>query len=100
MSYQEDGSPLGCHISEFVETGEEWDEYLERMSKNKEWGSHIELTALTDAVGVPILVTTDSMDEEQYQVWIYPKDVHTDEVVLLGYSYASSHYYSLEGKLS
>ena len=69
------------------------------MSKNKEWGSHIELVALADVLGVPILVTTDSSnsDDDQNQVWIYPSDVQTVEVVLLGYSYSSSHYYSLEG---
>ena len=50
-----------------------------------EWGCHIELTALADALGTPILIT-DSVHEEQYQVWIYPNDVAT-EVILLGYSY-------------
>ena len=82
-----------------MDTGEDWEKYLERMSKNKEWGSHIELTALADAIGVPILITTDSLDDDQYQVWIYPNEVQTEEVILLGYSYVSSHYYSLEGKV-
>ena len=58
-------------MSGFVDTGEDWEKYLERMSKNKEWGSHIELTALADALGIPILITTDSVHKEQYQVWIY-----------------------------
>ena len=49
--------------------------------------------------GVPILVTTNSNDEDQYQVWVYPNNVKTEEVMLLGYSFISSHYYSLEGKI-
>ena len=78
------------------------------MSRDNEWGSHIELVALADIVGVPILVTTDSDDDEDFQVWIYsseqhtddfqvwiyPSEQHTDEVMLLGYS--CNHYYSLE----
>ena len=69
------------------------------MSKNKEWASHIELVALADILGVPVLVTTNSNDEDQYQVWVYPKNVKTEEVMLLGYSDISCHYYSLEGKI-
>ena len=65
------------------------------MSRDGEWGSHIELVALADVVGVPMLVTTDSDDDEDFQVWIYPSEQHTDEVILLGYS--CNHYYSLEG---
>ena len=70
------------------------------MSVNKEWGSEIELVALADVLGVPILVTSDysSTEDDQYQVWVYPQSLQTEEVILLGYSYSSSHYYSLEGK--
>ena len=67
------------------------------MSRDGEWGSHIELVALADAICVPILVTTDPDDDEDFQVWIYPSEQHTDQVMLLGYS--SNHYYSLEGSL-
>ena len=49
------------------------------MSKNKEWASHIEPVALADILGVPVLVTTNSNDEDQYQVWVYPKNVKTEE---------------------
>ena len=65
------------------------------MSRDGEWASHIELVALADALGVPILVTTDYEHDEYFQVWIYPKEQQTDQVLLLGYS--SNHYYSLEG---
>ena len=93
--YKDDGTPTGCHLSEFVGTGEEWDSYLTRMSEDWEWGSHIELVALADALGVPILVTTGSCDDN-FQVWLYPSVLHTDKVMLLGHSI--NHYYSLEGK--
>ena len=69
------------------------------MSKNKEWASHIEVVALADVLGVPILVTTNSSDDDQYQVWVYPNSMKTNEVMLLGYSGISCHYYSLEGEL-
>ena len=48
------------------------------MSRDDEWGSHIELVALADVVGVPKLVTTDSDDEEDFQVWIFPSEQHID----------------------
>ena len=60
------------------------------MSKNKEWVFHTELVALADVLGVPILVTTNSNDEDQYQVWVYPNNVKTKEVMLLGYSHLSA----------
>ena len=65
------------------------------MSENKEWASHIELVALADILGVPILVTTESNHEDQYQVWVYPNNVKTEEVILLGYSDVCCQYYSL-----
>ena len=65
------------------------------MSRDGEWGSHIELVALADAVGVPILVTMNCDDDEYFQVWMYPNEQQTDQVMLLGYS--CNHYYSLEG---
>ena len=94
---QEDGTSSGCHISQFIDTGETWQEYLERMDQDKEWGSHIELAALVDALGVAIIVTNDSCDKEDFQTWIYPKLLKSNEMILLGY--ANSHYYSLQGML-
>ena len=57
---KDDGSMNGCHISKFVPDEEEnWEDYLVRMSKDKEWASHIELTAIADCLGVPVLITND-----------------------------------------
>ena len=83
-------------MSEFIDTGEEWIDYLNRMAKDKEWASHLELIAVANAIGAPILVTTDCRDDEHFQVWVYPSTKsQTDLVILLGYS--QDHYYSLEG---
>jgi hypothetical protein len=82
-------------MSEFVDTGEEWIEYLNRMAKDKEWASHLELIAVGNSIGAPILVTTDCRNDEHFQVWVYPSTKQTDLVILLGYS--QDHYYSLEG---
>lgn len=82
----------------FLCTGESWGQYLARMEKDKEWGSHIEVIAIADVLGVPILITADSNDED-FQVWVYPttESLNTTQLILLGFCY--NHYYSLEGKL-
>ena len=66
-----------------------------RMSKDKEWASHIELTAIADCLGVPVLITNDADDVENFQIWIYPSTAKTTSVILLGF--CINHYYSLEG---
>ena len=43
-----------------------------RMKEDKEWGSHIEVIAIADVLGVPILITNDTCDDEEIQVWVYP----------------------------
>lgn len=78
-----------------MDEGESWEEYLARMDNDKEWGCHIELTAIADCLGVPVLVTNDSDDTETFQVWIYPSTTKTTSVILLGF--CINHYYSLEG---
>lgn len=71
--------------------------HLERMAKDKEWGSHIEVIAIADILGVPILITNDSSDDEAIQMWVYPTNSATKaaHLILLGFCY--DHYYSLEG---
>ena len=72
---------------------------MERMEKDKEWGSHIKVIAIADVLSVPILITNDSSDDEDFQVWIYPttESLNTTQLILLGFCY--DHYnYSLEGK--
>ena len=68
-----------------------------RMKKDiKEWGS-IEVIAIADVLGVPILITNDSCDDEEIQVWVYPTNgsLKTTHLILLGFCY--DHYYSLDG---
>ena len=52
-----------------------------RMGMDKEWGTEIELVAIADLLGTPILVTNDSADPEVIQNWIYPKSTKTTEVI-------------------
>jgi hypothetical protein len=68
------------------------------MEKDKEWATHIEVIAIADVLGVPILITNDSSDSEEFQVWIYPTtdSVKTTQLILLGFCY--NHYFSLEGE--
>ena len=63
------------------------------MSKEKEWGSHIELVAIGELFGAPILIINDSLDSD-CQTWIYPKHLKHTSVLLLGFSIANHHYYS------
>ena len=58
--------------------------------EDKEWGSHIEVIAIADVLGVPILITNDSSDIEEFQVWIYPTadSVQTTQVIMLGFCYS------------
>ena len=66
------------------------------MAKNEEWGSHIEVIAIADIFGIPILITNDSSDDEEFKVWIYPPtdSVQTTQLMLLGF--CCNHFYSLE----
>lgn len=46
-----------------------------------------------------ILITNDSSDDEDFQVWIYPTTESLkliQQLILLGFCF--DHYYSLEGK--
>ena len=94
-----DDGTTGYHLRNFLSTDESWEEYLTRVEKDKQWGSHIEATAIADVLGIPILITNDSPDDEEFQVWIYPtsETVKTTQLLLLGFCY--NHYYSLEGTL-
>ena len=67
---------------------ETWEMYLERMDKDKEWGSHIEVIAIADFLGVPIVITNDSSDDEDIQLWVYPTNSTTKaaHLILLGFS--------------
>ena len=100
IQFQQDhGSEAGCHIANFIITGESWEEYLSRMSIDGQWGTEVELVALANALGAAILVTNDVDHDEQFQNWICPPKLQTDKVILLGLSYDTKHYYSLQSKL-
>ena len=77
ISIQDDGTPTGSHISEFITTGETWEEYLQRMSEDGQWATEVELAALSNALGAAVLVTNDCDHDEQFQHWIYPPELMT-----------------------
>ena len=54
------------------------------MDTNKEWGSHTELTAIADLPRTPVLITNDSEDVEEFQVWIYLSTTKTTKVIFIG----------------
>ena len=41
---------------------------LERTEKDKEWGTHIEVIAIADVLGVPVLISNYSSYDD-FQVW-------------------------------
>ena len=68
------------------------------MCTDGQWGTEVELVALANALGTTIIVTNDVDHDEQFQNWICPPTVQTDKVILLGFSYHTRHYYSLQSK--
>ena len=49
--YKDDGQ----HIQSFL-CNENWEDYLERMSRTREWGDHIILQALVDAYNLKVTI--------------------------------------------
>ena len=68
------------------------------MSKDGQWATEVELVALCNALGAAVLVTNDCDHDDQFQHWIYPSELKTQDVILLGYSRSTQHYYSLQSK--
>ena len=68
------------------------------MSEDGQWGTEVELVALSNALGAAVLITNDCDHDEQFQHWIYPPELRTQDVILLGYSHNTKHYYSLQSK--
>lgn len=61
--YKEDGQ----HIQSFL-CKENWEEYLERMSRTKEWGDHIILQALVDAFNLNITIFNVFEDDVRHTI--------------------------------
>ena len=69
-----------------------YDDYLEKVSQNGEWGDHVTLQAAADKYGVKIFVMTSFKDT--CYIEIQPKVQKSNKVVLLSF-WAEVHYNSI-----
>uniref|UniRef100_A0A8R7V0N5 ubiquitinyl hydrolase 1 n=1 Tax=Triticum urartu TaxID=4572 RepID=A0A8R7V0N5_TRIUA len=69
-----------------------YDKYLEKVSRNGEWGDHVTLQAAADKYGVKIFVMTSFKDT--CYIEIQPKVQKSNKVVLLSF-WAEVHYNSI-----
>ncbi|OWM68912.1 OVARIAN TUMOR DOMAIN-containing deubiquitinating enzyme 12-like isoform X1 [Punica granatum] len=69
-----------------------YDEYLEKMSMNGEWGDHVTLQAAADLYGVKIFVITSFKDT--CYIEILPSDQRSKRVIFLSF-WAEVHYNSI-----
>ena len=57
----------GHHIQSFL-CKETWEDYLERMTRKKEWGDHIILQALVDAFDLNITIFNVFEDDVRHNI--------------------------------
>ncbi|GJM87370.1 hypothetical protein PR202_ga03317 [Eleusine coracana subsp. coracana] len=69
-----------------------YDEYLDKVSRNGEWGDHVTLQAAADKYGVKIFVMTSFKDT--CYIEIQPKVQKSNKVILLSF-WAEVHYNSI-----
>ncbi|KAL6633301.1 hypothetical protein ACP70R_025972 [Stipagrostis hirtigluma subsp. patula] len=69
-----------------------YDEYLEKVSRNGEWGDHVTLQAAADKYGVKIFVMTSFKDT--CYIEIQPKVQKSNKVIMLSF-WAEVHYNSI-----
>ncbi|CAN1346382.1 OVARIAN TUMOR DOMAIN-containing deubiquitinating enzyme 9 [Linum perenne] len=69
-----------------------YEEYIEKMSKNGEWGDHVTLQAAADMYGVKIIVITSFKDT--CYIEILPNFQRSERVILLSF-WAEVHYNSI-----
>eukprot|EP00058_Branchiostoma_floridae_P023894 XP_002609384.1 hypothetical protein BRAFLDRAFT_86475 [Branchiostoma floridae] len=86
----------GDHLRAFV-PNEDWEDYLQQMSRDGVWGDHIVLQAMASMLGRDIRIVS-SIDAENYTTILSPmgnQQVTTGPPLLLGH-YAENHYASLD----
>lgn len=69
-----------------------YDDYLEKVARNGEWGDHVTLQAAADKYGVKIFVMTSFKDT--CYIEILPKVQKSNKVILLSF-WAEVHYNSI-----
>ncbi|KAJ8316027.1 hypothetical protein KUTeg_006041 [Tegillarca granosa] len=87
----------GTHLQEFL-SAETWDEYLERMKKDGEWGDQIMLRGVAEVTGRKICIIS-AIGDSHNQITIEPSKAEADqsEKIFLGHI-DDYHYVSLRPK--
>ena len=78
---------------------EDYDEWVDRMAADKEWGNEITLRAASDAFGVEIHVFADNLGEGQLYSSYEPVKKKMDKLIRLVFRSVrgdSGHYNSVE----
>ncbi|CAH1271855.1 MFHAS1 [Branchiostoma lanceolatum] len=94
---QHPNNEQGDHLRAFV-PNEDWEGYLQQMSRDGVWGDHVVLQALASMLGRDIRIVS-SIDAENYTTILSPMGNQQDttgQPLLLGH-YAENHYTSLDG---
>ncbi|XP_078573125.1 caspase-2-like [Branchiostoma floridae x Branchiostoma japonicum] len=89
---------VGDHLRNFV-PDQNWERYLNTMSRDGTWGDHIVLQAMADMFGHDVSIVS-SVEAENYVTILTPstRAVGRKEPPLLLGHYAENHYASLDGK--
>ncbi|XP_078703589.1 uncharacterized protein LOC144928780 [Branchiostoma floridae x Branchiostoma belcheri] len=90
----------GDHLRAFV-PDQNWDRYLDTMSRDGTWGDHIVLQAMADMFGHDVSIVS-SVEAENYVTILTPSPgtaARKEPPLLLGH-YAENHYASLDAKSS
>ena len=66
--------------------------YLDKMSKPGEWGGHLELLALSEALGVKFCLIT----EDKQRIWINMNPNDGIRTIFLAYHRTHLHYFSIK----
>ena len=64
--------PEGIPFFSFIESSQSWEMYLLKMERPGTWGTHLELQALSNMLGVTFCIVTNSSVEDQSIIWLYP----------------------------
>ncbi|XP_062572452.1 uncharacterized protein LOC134234405 [Saccostrea cucullata] len=91
----EDGSPLAMFLST-----ESWDEYLSRMSRDKEWGDQLILRGISNILGRTLSIISaigSGHNQTTIEPYIPSDDITKKEPLQLGH-FDEQHYVSLRKK--
>ena len=90
--------PEGIPFFSFILSSQSWEMYLLKMERPGTWGTHLELQALSNMLGVTFCIVTNSSVEDQLITWLYPilnGITQIDAPVLILGCEMEFHYHSL-----